>query len=85
MPRQRQLRPGVASSRARTVQGRAFQEMAGEFRAANAAVLGVSFDTVATNKEFAASESLSFPLRIRRRSEQCLNSVDRPGRGVPSR
>jgi peroxiredoxin Q/BCP len=45
-----------------TVEARAFQSSYAAFRAAGAEVIGVSRDSVASHRRFAASENLPFPL-----------------------
>jgi peroxiredoxin Q/BCP len=51
-----------ASSKTCTVQGQAFQELAGEFETSNATVYGACFNSVAENKDFADREAFGFPL-----------------------
>jgi peroxiredoxin Q/BCP len=45
-----------------TMEARAFQGSYDEFTQAGAAVIGISSDSVASHRRFAASERLSFPL-----------------------
>jgi thioredoxin-dependent peroxiredoxin len=44
------------------VEGQALRDRADEFRAANCAIVGVSFDTPEDNKRFADAQQFGFPL-----------------------